>query len=127
MGNSNATAAQEQAMFLVRCWKEAKAARERYEATGELQDMEQVAPTIDKLQIAVLTALDYVRPLQLPVETLPKRFPFCGVSFRLLFPAEGMVQIVCPITEEILTAGFKGWSDPMKAGPTTSHSPFKPS
>lgn len=127
MADSNPTAAQEQAMFLIPIWREAKAARERYEATGELQDIEQAAPTINKLQIAVLTALDYIRPLQLPVEKLPKRFPFCGVSFRLMFPAEGMVQIVCPITEEILTAGFKGWSDPMKAGPKTSHSPFNPS
>ena len=89
----------------------------RYYATGELQDAAVVAPTINTLWVNVCSALNYVKPLITSTEQLPKKFAFGGVTFRLIFPPEGMVQIIEPNTETNLTAGLIGWVDPMKVTP----------
>jgi hypothetical protein len=114
MADSKLTAAQERAVFSIRLLQEAQAARERYDAKGELQDVEQVAPCINTLWVTVRAALGYVRPLVTSTQQLPKKFEFGGVTFRLIFPPEGLVQIVEPTTETNLTVGFVGWVDPMK-------------
>lgn len=132
MRSSQLSAAQERAVFLVRLLQESQAARECYDKTGELQDPEKVAPSINLLWVTVCTALDYVRPLVTATEQLPKKFNFAGVSFRLIFPPAGMVQIVEPTTETNLTAGFVGWVDPMKVTPAqtpeapTNNQPHQP-
>lgn len=113
MADSKLTAAQDRALFSIRLLQEAQAARDRYDATGELQDAEKVAPCINTLWVTVRAALGYVRPLVTSTQQLPKKFEFGGVTFRLIFPPEGLVQIVEPSTEMNLTAGFVGWVDPM--------------
>lgn len=120
MADSKLTAAQERAVFSIRLLQEAQAARERYDATGELQDAEKVAPCINTLWVTVRAALGYVRPLVTSTQQLPKKFEFGGITFRLIFPPEGMVQIIEPTTEMNLTAGFVGWADPMKATATNA-------
>lgn len=117
MADSKLTAAQERALFSIRLLQEAQAARERYDATGVLQDAEEVAPCINTLWVTVRSALGYVRPLVTSTQQLPKKFEFAGLTFRLIFPPEGLVQIIEPTTETNLTAGFIGWADPMTAAP----------
>lgn len=124
MAADRMTEAHERALFQVRLLQEAQAARARYDATGELQDAELVAPSINTLWVTVCSALNYVTPLITSTEQLPKKFPFGGVTFQLIFPPEGMVQIIEPSTETNLTAGFVGWVDPMKVTPAqTSEAP----
>lgn len=110
-------AAQDRASFQVRLLQESQAARAQYDATGELQDPEAVAPTINALWVTVCSALNYVAPLVTSNAQLPKFFPFAGVKFRLIFPAEGMVQILDPTTEIVLTEGLIGWIDLTKVTP----------
>lgn len=117
MASDRMTEAHERAIFQVRLLQEAQAARARYDATGELQDAAMVAPTIHTLWVTACSALNYVKPLITSTEQLPKKFAFGGVTFQLIFPPEGMVQIVEPNTETNLTAGFVGWVDPMKVTP----------
>lgn len=123
MAADRMTEAHERALFQVRLLQEAQAARARYDATGELQDAAMVAPTISTLWVTVCSALNYVTPLITSTEQLPKKFPFGGVTFQLIFPPEGMVQIIEPNTETNLTAGLIGWVDPMKVTPLRAVAP----
>ncbi len=119
MANSKLTAAQDRAVFQVRLLREAKAARERYDATGELQDASTVAPHVNFAWMALCAAIKFAAPLVSSIEQLPKKFVFGGVTFRVIYPPEGKALLIDPDTETTLTAGFIGWADPMKAAPLT--------
>lgn len=120
MANSKLTAAQDRAVFQVRLLQEARAARELYDATGQLQHAAEVAPHIHVVWTALFAAINFVRPLISSIEQLPKKFEFAGVTFRVIYPPEGAAQLIDPTTETTLTAGFVGWVDPMKTAPLSA-------
>lgn len=122
------SAAQERALFQVRLIQESNAALSRYEATGQLQDAAILAPTINTAWLALGAALQFARPLVNSIEQLPKKFEYGGLIFRVVYPPEGLAQLIEPSTEIVLTAGLIGWVDPMKVTPlaATTSPPAQP-
>ena len=117
MAGSTLNEAGQRAIFQLTLLREAQAVRAHYDATGELQDAAKVAPCINYLWLAVCSALNYVKPLATSVAQLPKKYEWGGVTYRLVFPAAGMVQIIDPTTEASLTEGLIGWVDLTKVAP----------
>lgn len=104
------------AMLQLQAVQEAKAARERYEATGELQSLDD-APILNIAWQAARCAVRYALPLAGTVERLPKRFDWLGIHYRLIFTPDGQVYIADPTTEINLCVGFRNGFDPLKFKP----------
>lgn len=105
------------ALLQLRAVQEAKRARVRYEATGELQGLDD-APAFNVAWHAAQCAVRYAIPLAGTVARLPKTFNWLGIEYRLIFPDQGPVQIEDPTTGINLCIGFKNGFDPKKFGPS---------